>query len=209
MTISGGGPDCIARRPPQYARARFATRLGFAAGAGENGLGWLNDLMVRLGGRRGDETLPLYRAIVARARAAHWYQAGAVPDTVDGRFDAVAAVLSTVLLRLEEDPAGAAPAALLTERFVDDMDGQLREIGIGDIVVGKHIGRMMSMLGGRLGAYRDGFARHDLTEALTRNLYRGQPPAPAALAHVVEALGALREALRTTATPALLEGHLP
>ena len=83
----------------------------------------------------------------------------AVPDTVDGRFDMIAAVLCTVLLRLEREPEGLATTAPLTERFVDDMDGQLRQIGIGDIVVGKHIGKMMSMLGGRLGAYRDGLAR--------------------------------------------------
>src|SRR3546814_2060072 len=63
------------------------------------------------------------------------------------------------------------------------MDGQLREIGIGDIIVGKHIGRMMSMLGGRLGAYRAGLAEGDLAPALVRNLYRGTAPAPAALAH--------------------------
>src|SRR3546814_9204461 len=68
------------------------------------------------------------------------------------------------------------------------MDGQLREIGIGDIIVGKHIGRMMSMLGGRLGAYRAGLAEGDLAPALVRNLYRGTAPAPAALAHTRDRL---------------------
>ena len=46
----------------------------------------------------------------------------------------------------------------LTERFITDMDGSLREIGISDQVVGKHIGNMVSALGGRLGAYREAFA---------------------------------------------------
>ena len=156
-----------------------------------------------------DEALPLYHAVVARARLPHWYVEGAVPDTVDGRFDMVAAVLALVLLRLEGEPAAAHDAARLTERFVDDMDGQLREIGIGDIIVGKHIGRMMAMLGGRLGAYRDGLGSGKLGPALVRNLYRGAAPAPAALAHVEAALTALHRALAATPLAALIEGRLP
>ncbi|MGJ3628818.1 ubiquinol-cytochrome C chaperone family protein [Sphingomonas sp. MMS24-JH45] len=60
------------------------------------------------------------------------------PDTLDGRFDMVAAVLSMVILRLEDDPQGAVPIAQLTERFIDDMDAQVRQIGFGDMVVGEH-----------------------------------------------------------------------
>ncbi len=65
----------------------------------------------------------LYRAIVAVARAPDWYQAGAVPDTVDGRFDVVALVLALVLLRLEGDEGARQFSADLTERFIADMDG--------------------------------------------------------------------------------------
>ncbi|MDQ2878973.1 MAG: ubiquinol-cytochrome C chaperone [Pseudomonadota bacterium] len=151
----------------------------------------------------------LYNAVIARARQPHWYESGGVADTIDGRFDMVAAVLSFVLLRLEDDPQAAAASAHLTERFVTDMDGQLREIGIGDIIVGKHIGRMMSMLGGRLGAYRDGLAAGDIDAALTRNLYRGAPVDPEALAHCRGALLAFRDALAATDTASLLAGALP
>lgn len=165
--------------------------------------------IARLFGRTDEEGLPLYTAIVAQARATHWYEAGAVPDTVDGRFDMVAAILSLVLLRLELEPLAAGPSARLTERFVEDMDGQLREIGIGDIIVGKHIGRMMSMLGGRLGAYRAGLAANDLDTALVRNLYRGAAPAPEALRHVATALLGFRDSLATTPSAAILEGKLP
>jgi cytochrome b pre-mRNA-processing protein 3 len=167
-------------------------------------LHWLRQLF-----GREDETLPLYQAVVARARLPHWYVEGAVPDTVDGRFDMIAGVLVMVLLRLENDDSAAHASARLTERFVDDMDGQLREIGIGDIVVGKHIGRMMAMLGGRLGAYRDGLASGDLVPSLVRNLYRGAAPAPAALAHVEGELMGLHERLAATATSAVIEGQLP
>lgn len=169
-------------------------------------VGWLARL---LGERPEPAEAPLYRAIVARAREPHWYLDGGVPDTVDGRFDAVATVLALVLLRLEGDLAAAGPSARLTERFVEDMDGQLREIGMGDVVVGKHVGRMMAMLGGRLGAYREGLAAGDLRPALIRNLYRGHAPAPDALEHVADALTAFRDALAATPVPVLLAGELP
>lgn len=133
---------------------------------------------------------PLYIAVVQEGRQPHWYLQGAVPDTIDGRFDMILAILSQVLMRLEA--LGAAQEGVwLTELFVDDMDGQLRQEGIGDVVVGKHIGRMVSALGGRLATYRAALAQgHDLREALARNLYRGIPPSNEALDHVETGLQA-------------------
>ena len=171
----------------------------------DDGLGWFGRLL----GEKPDEALPLYNAVVGRARAEHWYLAGAVPDTVDGRFDMIATLLAVTMLRLEAEPAGGDPAARLAERFVDDMDGQLREIGIGDIIVGKHIGKMMSMLGGRLGAYRDGLAAGDIAPALVRNLYRGVTPSEAALTHVRESVTAFHAGLAAMPLPKLLSGELP
>jgi cytochrome b pre-mRNA-processing protein 3 len=156
-----------------------------------------------------DDTATLYAAVVARARAPHWYLDGAVPDTIDGRFDMIAAVLAMVMLRLEGDPAGAPAATHLAEAFVADMDPQLREIGIGDLLVGKHVGRMMGMLGGRLGAYRDGIADGNLKPALVRNLYRGAAPADAALAHVEYELLKLHEGVAGIPVDRLIAGALP
>jgi cytochrome b pre-mRNA-processing protein 3 len=121
----------------------------------------------------------------------------------------IAAVLATVLLRLETDAAGAATSAQVTERFVDDMDAQLRQAGIGDVVVGKHVGKMMAMLGGRLGAYRDGWAAGDIRPALSRNLYREEPPGEPAVAHVATELGRLREALAAMPLAEVVAGRLP
>jgi len=157
-----------------------------------------------------DALAPLYAAVVARAREPHWYVEGDVADSLDGRFDMVAAILSLTLLRLEAEPAGIPPSALLTELFVHDMDGQLRESGVGDIVVGKKIGNMMGVLGGRLGAYRAGLrAGGDLPAALVRNLYRGAAPADAALTHVAERLRAFDAALTATPLDVVLDGELP
>ncbi|MBO9712377.1 ubiquinol-cytochrome C chaperone family protein [Sphingomonas sp.] len=151
----------------------------------------------------------LYRQIVALARQPHWYVEGEVADSVDGRFDMIAAVLAMVLLRLEGEAGAVAPSTWIAECFVEDMDGQLRQIGIGDIVVGKHIGKMMGMLGGRLGAYRAGLAAGDLKSALVRNVYRGHAPADAALAHVEAGLVALRARFDAASVAAILSTGLP
>lgn len=167
-------------------------------------MGWLD----RLSGRRDTRTQALWEVVVREGRAPHWYLEGGVPDTLDGRFDTIATVLAATLLRLETEPAAAFDTARLTERFVEDMDPQMREIGIGDLMVGKHVGRMMQMLGGRLGAYRQGFAGGDLDGALLRNLYRGADPGPAALAHAKAALLGWRTRLAATPTPVLVRGEI-
>ena len=165
----------------------------------------------RLFGRSERDALaPLYGHVVAEARRPDWYREGHVPDTLDGRFDMVAAVLSLVLLRLEDEgEPGRAPAAYLTELFVDDMDGQLRERGIGDIVVGKHIGRMMGALGGRLGALREAFGNGALDDVIARNIYHGAPPSAEALETVRGGLIALRNRLSVLPGADLVAGEWP
>jgi len=177
----------------------------------------LDTLFRRSGSQAGQRAL--YAAIVARGRQPHWYIDGAVADTVDGRFDMIAAILALVLLRMET--LGAADdSARLAEVFVTDMDGQLRQIGIGDIIVGKHIGRMMSALGGRLGAYRAalegtgdgsgaGTGAGSLEDALVRNLYRGEAPAPEALAHVAQGLREFAAGLSALDLESLRAARLP
>ena len=169
-------------------------------------------LLDRFRRRDRDAAAPLYAAVVAKAREPHWYLEGGAPDTLDGRFDMVAAVLAMVMLRIEAEPPGDMAAAALstdvTERFVDDMDAQVRQIGFGDIVVGKHVGRMMGMLGGRLGAYRAAMATGDLSEPLIRNLWRGDAPAPAASTYISTQLQRLHAGLRDVPLSALREGRL-
>jgi cytochrome b pre-mRNA-processing protein 3 len=148
---------------------------------------------------------PLYTAIVSEARLPTWYRDGGVPDTLDGRFDMISLVLSLVLLRLEgEDVRGRLPSARLTEKFVSDMDGQLRETGFGDLVVGKQVGFAMGALGGRLGAYRNGAD----DAALVRNLWRGEAPSATALAVTRGLVDSLQARLADKSFEDLLAGHI-
>jgi cytochrome b pre-mRNA-processing protein 3 len=152
---------------------------------------------------------PLYDAIVAKGREPAWYRDGQVPDTLDGRFDMVAAILSLVLLRLEkEGEAARDQSVLLTEIFINDMDGTLRQIGIGDYVVGKHVGRMMGALGGRLGAFREALAAGSLGEAVTRNIFHEAPPSDAAVAFVAEGLARFATALDALPAADIVAGRL-
>ncbi len=160
--------------------------------------------VARLFGRsqRSDATA-LYRAVVAEARRPMWYADHAVPDTIDGRFDMVALVLALVLIRLE-DAAEQHAAVRLTEVFIDDMDGQMREIGFGDLVVGKQVAGTVAALGGRLGSYRDGFD----ADVLVRNVWRGKAPDVAKVAGLREAAEALRARIAATPVAELLGGRI-
>ncbi|NCN83353.1 MAG: ubiquinol-cytochrome C chaperone [Sphingomonadales bacterium] len=152
----------------------------------------------------------LYNAIVSEGRQLGWYEEGQVPDSIDGRFDMIAAIFSLVLIRLEKDDERGQDMAWLTEIFIKDMDGQLRQIGIGDMIVGKHVGRMMGALGGRVGAYREALEQGaDLREAIVRNIFRGNKPDDAALDILANRLTAYHAALQDYPTDAVIAGKLP
>jgi cytochrome b pre-mRNA-processing protein 3 len=115
---------------------------------------------------------PLWHRVVELAREPSYYADCGVADTVAGRFDLMTAVLCAVMVRVEASEMRA-ESALLAELFVEDMDGQLREFGVNDVVVGKRVGKLMSVLGGRLGAYRSALTQGDrdkLVAAVARNV---------------------------------------
>ncbi len=119
-----------------------------------------------------EEVRPLWHRVVELARDPAYYADCGVADSVAGRFDLITAVLSVVMVRVEASDLRA-ESALLAELFVEDMDGQLREFGVNDVVVGKRVGKLMSVLGGRLGAYRGALNAGDLdrlTAAVSRNV---------------------------------------
>lgn len=186
--------------------------IGYPAqAAGTSRIGPMSFFQRIFGETRQREPLqPLYRAIVAKGREPGWYRDGEVPDTLDGRFDMIAAIMSLVLLRLEaEGDAARDPSVLLTEIFIKDMDAELRQLGVGDYVVGKHIGRMMGALGGRLTALRTARAEGSFDQAVARNIFHEAPPSGAALAFVAGGLATFAAALDKAPAADVLAGHLP
>ena len=160
--------------------------------------------LARLFGSAADpDPRPLYAAVVEAARTPRWYADFGVPDTIDGRFDMVALMLTLVLVRLERG-GEAGFAARLTEQFIADMDGQVRQIGFGDLAVGKQVGAMTAALGGRLGSYRDGVT----AAGLVRNVWRGQDPRSGQAEALSVALASTRAAIDAVPLAALIAGRL-
>lgn len=127
----------------------------------------------RLLGKEGrDELRPVWHATVGISREPEWYADCGVEDSVQGRFDMISLVLSLVTLRMEQSETLAPKTALLTELFVEDMDRQLRDTGVGDLMVGKNMGKLVAALGGRMGALRENMTESDakLAEVLARNM---------------------------------------
>jgi cytochrome b pre-mRNA-processing protein 3 len=164
---------------------------------------------------RGPDTIStLYGMIVAQARLPTFYREFAVADTVNGRFDLIVLHLAVVLDRLMQDGALRTLGQGIFDRFCQDMDHNLREMGVGDLKVPKEMRRVGEAFYGRAQAYRAAWAATDdgaLAEVLERNIYGGAPPATA----VVQRLAAYtRQALRDLAAqpPGSLAGgelHFP
>jgi cytochrome b pre-mRNA-processing protein 3 len=136
-------------------------------------------------GETGDERL--YQAIVAQARTPEFYARLGVPDTVDGRFDMIALHLFLVLRRLKaEGEGGRDLAQALCDRFFDDLDRSLREMGAGDLGVGRRVKAMAKAFYGRVAAYEAALNGEEavLGDALRRNLFGTVTPTSQAIAAV-------------------------
>lgn len=153
---------------------------------------------------------PLYQKVVEFGRNPFWYREGQVPDTIDGRFDMIAAVLTLVLLRLEEEGKETSHASvMIAELFIEDMDGSIRQMGIGDLMVGKHIGKMMGALGGRLSVFRDAIKEKSGFEAPVRkNIFHDAPPSEEAVSTVATRLERFHQSLVGQSKDAVLSGRI-
>jgi cytochrome b pre-mRNA-processing protein 3 len=134
----------------------------------------------------------LYGAAVAAAREIYLYESLGVPDTLDGRFDLVSLYAFLVIHRLRELPeTGPALAQAVFDAMFSDMDLNLRELGVGDLSVGKRVRAMWEAFHGRANAYAAAMQAADhtaLETALARNVWRGVPPpggAPEALGRLM------------------------
>ena len=117
----------------------------------------------------------LYGAIVAQARAPAFYADYGVADTVAGRFDMIVLHVALFARRLRREPASIrALGQGVFDLFCRDMDHNLREMGVGDLAVPKHMRRIAEAFYGRAAAYDDAIDRHAeeaLAAVLGRNLF--------------------------------------
>tara|TARA_B100000315_G_scaffold223256_1_gene227896 strand:- start:18417 stop:18959 length:543 start_codon:yes stop_codon:yes gene_type:complete len=127
-----------------------------------------------------DAVYRLYGEIVAQARVEDFYTVHGVADTVNGRFDLIALHAYIVMRRLKDfGEEGSQLSQDLFDVMFADMDKNIREMGVGDLSVGKKIKALAKSFYGRIKAYDDGIAETDganLTASLKRNLYCDQEP---------------------------------
>ncbi len=122
---------------------------------------------------------PLYLAIVTQARRVEFFKACGVPDTVFGRFDMVVLHAFLVLRCLRDrGPESGRLAQALFDYMFADVDLNLRELGVGDLSVGKKVKQMARGYYGRAEAYETGLREGPdaLAAALRRNLFAGAEP---------------------------------
>jgi cytochrome b pre-mRNA-processing protein 3 len=101
----------------------------------------------------------LYGAIVAQARLPLFYQEFGVPDTPEGRYLVLSLNLFALLHRLKGGGAEAqALSQELADRFKDDMETVLRELGVSDLRIPKKMRALAASSAALLQAYERAFA---------------------------------------------------
>jgi cytochrome b pre-mRNA-processing protein 3 len=148
-------------------------------------------LFARLTGepKRGSE---LFDLALAQSGRTDWFVAGQVPDTVNGRFAVLATVIALLIVRLERDgEQGARASAALTERLVESLDAEIREMGVGDPTLGKQVRKLIGSVGARVGRWKDLVNEPgSWTVEVERSLFLDEPPGADAVAYCESALRA-------------------
>ena len=151
----------------------------------------------------------LFDRLVAQARQRVFYEKLGVPDTVDGRFDMVALHTFLIFQRLRgQGDQAASLSQALYDTLINDFEASLRQLGAGDVGVGKRIRVMTEALQGRVKAYEAALAGNqlDLEAALRRNLYGTTDPDMEAVRSVAAYLRRGKELADTQPIDRILRG---
>lgn len=151
----------------------------------------------------------LFDSAVAQARSTHWYIQGEVPDTLEGRFAMLATVCAILSVRLESGSGeGEAASTALTERFIESMDSEHRELGLNDPGLGRRVRKLVGSLERRVdewGAAVSG--EREWIATVVSSVYRDQSPRDEALEHSAHELGRLWSRLGERSDQQLVEGQ--
>ncbi len=126
----------------------------------------------RQGAGAGHQGRILYESAVRQARAPALYAAMGTPDTVEGRFELLTLHVIILLARLRGDhPTADAVRQAVFDAYISDLDGALREMGVGDLSVGKRMKSLGAAFYGRAEGYdraMEALPKRDDLEALIR-----------------------------------------
>jgi cytochrome b pre-mRNA-processing protein 3 len=155
----------------------------------------------------------LYGAAVAAARAPGFYAEIGVPDTAAGRFELVSLHVGLLIrrLRAERDKTADALAQAVFDAMFGDMDVNLREMGIGDLSVGKRVKMLWEGFHGRSQTYAEALDAEELpalAAALERNIWVQEAAPAGAGQRIAEHARQLAAILAGQDLPALLRGQV-
>ena len=150
----------------------------------------------------------LFDRMVEEARSPHWYVEGQVPDTLEGRFAMLATVCALTIVRIETEEDSARQSAAFTERFVEAMDAEHRQMGMNDPALGKRVRKLVSALARRAGEWRQAIAGEVDWKAVTiSSVYRGEETSTDAMSHTARALQEIWQLLERATNEGLAEGQ--
>lgn len=127
----------------------------------------------------------LYLAAVAQARRPALYRDFAVPDTNEGRFELYTLHAVLLMRRLKrQSEAAAETSQALFDAYLRGLDEGLRQMGVGDLSVGKKMRKLGEAAYGRVVGFDealDGYAKdpEPLIALVRRTVYRDAETAPA------------------------------
>ena len=150
----------------------------------------------------------LYATIVEQSRQPGFFTFWGIPDTPNGRFEVLVLHVFLVMHRMRDDADCAKLARSLSEQAVLDVDRNLREMGVGDLSVGRKVKSLTEGLYGRLGVYAEGIERTNggLDAELRRNLFSEGQALDASVQAAESYMRRETESLKTCDTADLLAG---
>ncbi|WP_296597269.1 ubiquinol-cytochrome C chaperone family protein [Phenylobacterium sp.] len=153
----------------------------------------------------------LYAAMVAQARQPFLYADLGAPDTAEGRFEIYSLHTYLILERLKGQGAQAADTAqVFFDTFLSGLDNGLRELGVGDLSVGKRMRKLGEAFYGRVHSWEAALAalpdRAEIEAVLARTVYANADSTPAP--HLAAYVLAQREALAGQDLERIVTGQL-
>lgn len=151
----------------------------------------------------------LFDRAVAEARRPFWYAEAEVPDTINGRFAMVATICALIIVRFESASSdGEAASAALTERFIESMDAEHRELGLNDPGLGRKVRKLVGALERRVDEWRHAVSgQRDWARTVRDSLFRDRPVSEAAMEKAAKALQDLWQRLTRLPEGRLIEGR--
>ena len=154
----------------------------------------------------------LYSDVVAAARAPAFYADLTVPDTIEGRYEMIVLHVVLLLRRLRQPGAGQKKLAqALVDFMAADLDRSIRELGVGDMSVGKFMKRLGEGLYGRAAAYNKALDDRDtgaMETAVLRNIFDGDDPGERILAKITYYVQAQHDHLAGQPIEPIAAGHV-